>query len=70
MALVVSVAVFSVIEKEEKFIPQSNNQIGGIIISVTRELTIFPNAPQIIIHIAISITLPFTANSLNSLSII
>ena len=41
---------------------------GGIITSSTNEETIFPNAAPMIMPTAISITLPRTANSLNSLS--
>src|SRR6184192_453030 len=43
--------------------------IGGIKTSLTIELTILPNAAPMIIPIAISSTLPFMANSLNSFSI-
>ena len=45
----------------------SNRPIGGIMISLTRESTIFPKAAPMIIPTAISITLPRMANFLNSL---
>ena len=38
----------------------------GIIKSLTKEVTILPNAPPMITPTAISTTLPFMANSLNS----
>ena len=41
----------------------------GMIRSVTTESTILPNAPPMITPTAKSITLPLTANSLNSLTI-
>src|SRR5207237_8895157 len=43
--------------------------IGGIKTSLTIDLTILPNAAPMMIPIAISSTLPFMANSLNSFSI-
>ncbi|MNC38341.1 hypothetical protein D3C75_869390 [compost metagenome] len=53
--------------KSLKLAPPSNLPIGGIRISLTTDVTIFPNAPPIMTPTARSITLPFTANSLNSL---
>jgi hypothetical protein len=43
-----------------------NQPKGGIIISLTKESTIFPKAAPIMIPTAISITLPLMANVLNS----
>ena len=40
---------------------------AGVMISSTKEVTILPNAPPITTPTAKSTTLPFTANSLNSL---
>ena len=50
-----------------KFTLPSNAPIGGIRMSLTSDETIFPNAPPMITPTAMSITLPFMANSLNSL---
>ena len=47
-----------------------NKPIGGIKISLTIDVTIFPKAAPMITPIAMSSTLPFMANSLNSFSII
>jgi len=44
-----------------------NIPIGGMMTSFTIDLTIVPNAPPIMIPTAMSITLPLTAKSLNSL---
>ena len=57
------------LEKFEKSTFPIIPPIIGIIISLTNDDTIFPKAPPIITPIAKSITLPFTANSLNSLNI-
>jgi predicted phage gp36 major capsid-like protein len=46
-----------------KSTPQTNTPIGGMITSATKELTTFPNAQPMMIPIAISTTLPFTAKS-------
>src|SRR5260370_39697712 len=43
--------------------------MGGMITSSTNEVTIFPNAAPMITPTARSMTLPLTANSLNSFSI-
>ena len=53
---------------EKSTFPKAN-PIAGIIRSSTREVTIFPNAAPITTQTARSTTLPFIANSLNSLSI-
>src|ERR1041384_1451587 len=47
----------------------SSNPIGGIRMSLTNEVTIFPKAAPMIIPIARSITFPRITNSLNSFSI-
>ena len=44
--------------------------IGGMITSLTSELTILPNAPPMTIPTAMSITLPRIANALNSCSML
>jgi hypothetical protein len=46
--------------------PPISKPTKGIIMSVTREDTIFPKAPPIMTAIAKSNTLPLMANSLNS----
>ena len=46
--------------------PPINQPMGGIMMSLTTEETILPNALPIITPTAISITLPLTANSLKS----
>src|SRR5437870_4523769 len=43
--------------------------IGGMMTSLTMEVTILPNAAPMMIPTAMSTTLPFMANSLNSLTI-
>ena len=52
-----------------KLTPPMSHPIGGMMISFTIELTIFPNAPPMITPTAMSTALPFTANALNSFSI-
>src|SRR3954463_8592008 len=52
----------------EKSMPPTTSPIGGMITSSTRLLTIVPNAPPTITPTAMSMTLPRTANSLNSLN--
>ncbi len=47
----------------------SSNPIGGMMTSLTIDVTILPNAAPMMIPIAMSRTFPFRANSLNSLSI-
>jgi len=54
----------------EKSTPPVSKPMGGISTSLTSEETIFPNAPPIMTPIAMSSTLPFMANSLNSFSIV
>src|SRR3954464_6900577 len=48
----------------------NNNPIGGMMISFTNDVTIFPNAPPMTTPTAMSTTLPFIANSLNSLTML
>src|SRR5437016_10055021 len=43
--------------------------MGGMMMSLTIEVTILPNAPPMMIPTAMSTTLPRIANSLNSLTI-
>jgi len=52
----------------EKSTLPSNTPIGGITISLTSDVTIFPNAAPITIPTARSSTLPRMMNSLNSLN--
>ncbi len=54
----------------EKSIFPNTQPIAGIIKSSTREVTILPNAAPITTQTARSTTLPFIANSLNSLTIL
>lgn len=56
----------NLIERVLKSTPPIKSPIGGINISVTRELTTFPKAVPIIIPIAKSTILPLSAKSLNS----
>lgn len=51
-----------------KSIPPVMTHTRGMITSPTTDDTIFPNAVPITTHTARSITFPFMANSLNSLS--
>ena len=51
--------------KEKSIFPRRRPKIG-VIMSLTRELTIFPNAAPMITPTAKSRTLPFMANCLNS----
>ncbi len=50
----------------EKSTPPVNLPITGISTSLTNEPMIFPKAPPMMIPTAMSMTLPFIANSLNS----
>ena len=52
-----------------KFIPPVSMEMMGIIISLTKDVTILPKAPPMITPIAISKTLPLKANSLKSFNI-
>src|SRR5271166_3735392 len=52
-----------------KSTPPVSMPSGGIITSLRKEETIFPNAPPMITPTAMSTTLPLTANSLNSSTI-
>src|SRR5690625_541165 len=51
----------------EKSTPLSSMPMGGMMMSSTRELTTVPKAAPMTIPTAMSIMLPLTANSLNSL---
>ncbi len=51
-----------------KSMPASNRPIGGMMMSSTSDETIVPNAAPMITPTARSTTLPFSANSRNSLS--
>lgn len=62
-------AGLSMIFRFEKSTPPVSQPIGGMMISVTREVTILPKAVPIMIPTAISTTFPLMAKSLNSLSI-
>ncbi len=53
-----------------KSILPNSKPIGGIMISLTRDVTIFPNAAPIIMPVAISTILPFAIKALNSFIII
>src|ERR1700730_18720635 len=54
--------------KSEKFTGPSNFPIGGMMMSSTKDDTIFPKAAPIMTPTARSRTFPRMANSLNSLS--
>ena len=53
----------------EKSSPPVSNPIGGMMMSLTSELTIPPKAAPMITPTARSIALPLIANSLNSFNI-
>ena len=53
----------------EKSMPPVINPIGGMMISLTSDVTMLPKAAPMITPTARSNALPFTANSLNSLMI-
>ena len=51
---------------EKSIFPPKREDIRGMIMSLTRESTIFPKAPPIMTPTARSMTLPLTAKALNS----
>jgi hypothetical protein len=53
-------------DNDVKSNPPSRNPIGGMRISLTREVTIFVNDVPMITPMAIATTLPFATKSLNS----
>ena len=50
----------------KSILPPSRVEMSGITMSLTRESTIFPNAPPMMTPTARSITFPLTAKALNS----
>ena len=61
-------SLLNLIERLEKLAPLNSMPIGGIITSLTNDVTILPKAPPMMMPTAISTALPFRANSRNSLS--
>ena len=59
-------ACLMVTARLEKSTPPNNTPIGGMMTSLTSELTIFPKAAPMMIPTAMSTTLPRMANFLNS----
>ena len=53
-------------KRSAKFTPPIIFPIGGMMMSLTTEATILPNAPPMMTPTAMSITFPRNANALNS----
>ncbi len=68
-AAVVPTASFKVSFRAVKLTPPSSRPRGGIRMSETTDETILPKAAPMMMPTAISIMLPFIANSLNSFAI-
>ena len=54
----------------KSILPPRREEMSGMTMSLTKESTIFPNAPPIITPTARSITLPLTAKALNSFTML